>query len=424
MNKMNTNSNNQNNNTTVTVVGGGNSAHILIPFLSAAGNTVNLLTRRPDEWKMKVLCEITDMQNNITQTIEGNISKKSNDPADVIPDSDVIIFCMPVHSQREVLKRIGPYISNNNNKSKTDVFVGTIYGQAGFNWMVHEMERENQLTNVCCFAIGLIPWICRTLVYGYKAANYGGKQLNICAVTPKEKFQQLNDLILDDISYNHLGIGKFVQACSFLSLTLSVDNQIIHPSRCYGLWKKYNQGKWSSLEDVPYFYRDFDEISAENISKLDRDYSAVRQAVREYYPDRPFLYMLSYLDLERLTHKSDNTDIMLSFKNSKQLGLIKTPTVKDEEDEKHVLDIHCRFFTDDIPYGLLIAKWLGEELGVATPFIDEVIQWAQNLRGEHWLDENGKIDIKYCLDHKMKTGIPPSYGISSIGQNEPFQLGD
>jgi hypothetical protein len=29
--------------------------------------------------------------------------------------------------------------------------------------MVHEMEKENNLTNVVAFAVGLIPWICRTL---------------------------------------------------------------------------------------------------------------------------------------------------------------------------------------------------------------------------------------------------------------------
>lgn len=33
----------------VTIVGGGSSAHLLIPFLSGAGFTVNILTRRPGD---------------------------------------------------------------------------------------------------------------------------------------------------------------------------------------------------------------------------------------------------------------------------------------------------------------------------------------------------------------------------------------
>lgn len=369
---------------------------------------MNLLTRRPDEWSNKLTCEITDMDNNVSEAVEGHLSKISKHPEDVIPEATVIIFCMPVHTQREVLQRIGPYIS----RSKAHVFVGTIYGQAGFNWMVHEMEKEQHLSNVTCFAIGLIPWICRTLDYGSRVANYGGKQVNICAVTPKENFGILNDLILNDISFNTLGVGKFVQACSFLSLTLSVDNQIIHPSRCYGLWKT-SGGKWQSLDEVPYFYRHFDDISAENLKKMDNDYSAIREAVRKHFPSRPFTYMLSYLELERLTHTSENTDIKLSFRNSKQLGLIKTPTVS-RDDGSQELNINCRFFTDDIPYGLLVAKWVAEKLDVATPFIDEVIRWSQQLRSEHWLNKDGKLDMKYCLEHKTSSGIPPSYGIDSV----------
>ena len=38
----------------VTIVGGGSSAHVLIPFLSGAGLTVNLLTRRPGDWSPEV----------------------------------------------------------------------------------------------------------------------------------------------------------------------------------------------------------------------------------------------------------------------------------------------------------------------------------------------------------------------------------
>jgi opine dehydrogenase len=289
--------------------------------------------------------------------------------------------------------------------------------------MVHEIEKEHQLSNIVCFAIGLIPWICRTISYGSKAANYGGKQVNIVAVTPSVKFAKLNELLLDDICYNPLGTGKFLLACSFLSLTLSVDNQIIHPGRCYGLFRKCG-GRWPSLDSVPYFYRDFDDVSAEHIKRLDDDYSVIRTAVRLHFPKRKFKYMLSYLDQLNLTHDSDVVDIKASFKDSEQLGLIKTPTVEqgkpDTETEVgqkstvRVLDTSCRFFTDDIPYGLLIGKWIAEQLEVATPFIDEVIRWAQNLRNEHWLDADGKIDMSYCLSHQSFSGIPPSYGITSV----------
>ena len=42
----------------VTVVGGGASAHVLIPFLAAAGHRVQLLTRKPDQWSSRVTLEL------------------------------------------------------------------------------------------------------------------------------------------------------------------------------------------------------------------------------------------------------------------------------------------------------------------------------------------------------------------------------
>ncbi|KAL7551267.1 hypothetical protein ACHAWF_014461 [Thalassiosira exigua] len=431
----------------VTVVGGGNSAHVLIPFLSASGHKVNLMTRRPEAWRKEVTCElqrpskkkemvcygnVNHPSAEVLQTVKGSPSRISSDPKEVIPEADVIVLCMPVHQYRDALNRLAPYI----NRRKKEVFVGTVYGQAGFNWMVHEVERNYRLENVCPFAAGLIPWICRTMEYGKFAANYGTKAVNVAASSenhimsqcfwqhtnvlpcttsllssPYNKFDRLKEIFFDDITVRwHDGKGEFQQACSFLSLTLSVDNQIVHPGRCYGLWKRYG-GKWATEDDIPFFYKDFDDVSAECMQLLDADYTKVRDAVRQKFPERDFKFMLDYLNLERTSHNSENVNTKDSLKNSEQLALIKTPTVK--KDDGFYLNTDCRFFTDDIPYGLLIARWVGQELGVETPFVDEVIAWAGSIRGEKFL-KDGKVDLDYCLAGRQTTGIPPTYGINDV----------
>ena len=385
------------------------SAHIIIPFLSEMGHTVNLLTRRPNDWNDTVHCDSTDgLTGNVTGTHTGKIHRKSNDPSQVIPDADVIIFCLPVHQYRRVLDQIAPHV----NKDK-ETFIGTVFGQAGFDWMVKSSIVEGQgCDKVVTFAIGSIPWICRTLKYGEKGVNYGAKQQNIVAVTPQDKFHKLDDMFLQDISLRPLGMGRFDLACSFLSLTLSVDNQIIHPARCYGLWKK-SGGVWETAKDVPYFYRDFDKESADILEKLDADYDVVRQAIRQKFPNKDFKYMLGYLELEKLNHKSEHVDILASLKDSVQLASIKTPAVEGA-DGRYYLDTDFRFFKDDIPYGLLIAKSLAEMLHVETPFIDEVIGWAQELRDEKFI-EDGKINMDFCLGgDKYLCGIPEVYGLKRI----------
>ena len=219
---------------------GGNSAHVLIPFLGASGHQVNLLTRRPEAWSKIVTCEMQrpskkeqmmtygnvnhpPAATEVLQTVKGTLSTISSDPSDVIPQADILVLCMPVHQYRNALNVLAPYI----DRKKENVFVGTVYGQAGFNWMVHEMERNYDLHNICTFACGLIPWICRTVEYGKIGANYGTKMVNIAAVTPRDKFNVLDEIFLKDIAERWHGKGAFHQACSFLSLTLSVDNQIV-----------------------------------------------------------------------------------------------------------------------------------------------------------------------------------------------------
>jgi opine dehydrogenase len=231
-----------------------------------------------------------------------------------------------------------------------------------------------------------------------------------------DKFEDLNRILLNGLSLVPFKQGRFDRAEEFISITLSVDNQILHPSRCYGLWVgSGTDGVWESEDKIPYFYRDFDERSARNIFKIDAEYTLIRDAIKKRYPTRSFKYMLNYLELENLNHSSGSTDILASLRDSEQLAAIRTPCVK-QEDGRWALDTNCRFFTDDIPYGLLVAKWIAEQLGVATPFIDEIIQWAQKLRDEEFLAPNNKVNLDYCLKNKYRSGIPPAYGITSIDE--------
>ena len=229
--------------TVFTIIGGSNSAHSIIPLLSNAGKEIQLYTRKPDKWNSNIVMEYQDSKGNVKNVLEGKISKISSNYKDLIPQSNVIILSLPVHSYRKVLHEIAPYI----NKKCDKVIISTIYGQGGFNWMVDEIKQKFDLNNIVSVAVGLIPWITRTKNYGSVGVNYGPKEVNVAAVYPREEFDYVNDLFLDDICYNWFKTGKFVQAQNFLSLTLSVDNQIIHQTRLYGLYKA-SGGSWDEQD--------------------------------------------------------------------------------------------------------------------------------------------------------------------------------
>ena len=123
--------------------------------------------------------------------------------------------------------------------------------------------------------------------------------------------------------------------------------------------------------------------------------------------------MLDYLALERFSYQSENTDVRESFITSPTLGAIKPPTV--QQGSGHwVIDTNHRFFSDDIHYGLCIAKWMADQLGLLVPMIDQIIEWAQGIRQEKIID-NGKLLLDgESLATEFLSGVPPVYGFKSI----------
>lgn len=390
------------------ICGGGSSAHTLIPLLKDSIFKVSLYTSRPQQWSHTIDLEWHDPSGKVLGNYSGEIDVISSDPSEIIPDADYVMFCMPVHRYRVALNEIAPFI----NKNKT-VFIGTVYGQGGWNWMIDEIKNKYCLENIVPFAFGLIPWICRIIEYGHKGVTYGCKAANYAAVYPKHFFNQIDEELLEPICYRWFGKGKVEQSDNFLSLSLSVDNQIIHTSRCLGLYKTCGP-TWKNKEDVPWFYRDYDELSAQLLSKLDDDYEKIRNQIKLMYPEKDYRYMLDYLALERFSYQSKNTDIRESFVTSQTLVSIGTPIVQNKDGLWEV-DRDHRFFLDDIYYGNMIAKWMAEQLGISTPTIDEILQWAQKVRNEKFIDEENHLILDSDdLASPFKCGVPTVYGFNSI----------
>ncbi len=390
------------------ICGGGSSAHTLIPLLDGSIFDVSIYTSRPAQWHSRIDLEWHNPAGEVLGTYSGALTAASSNPAELIPSADYIVFCMPVHQYRVALHAIAPYI----DPHKT-VFIGTLYGQGGWNWMINEVKTLYGLDNIVAFAFGLIPWVCRIIQYGKTGVTYGCKAANYAACTPASYFPTINAELLDHICHHWFGKGAVQQCSNFLSLTLSVDNQIIHTSRCLGLYKVHGL-TWQHRDDVPWFYKDYDDLSANLLSSLDAEYTLVRNAIKALHPERDYRYMMDYLALERFSYQSHNTDIKQSFVTSQTLTSIGTPVVQNAEGLWEI-DRSSRFFLDDIYYGNCIAKWMAEQLGIPTPTIDEILRWAQMVRQEAIIGPDNHLLIDSPdLKEPMKSGIPAYYGFHTI----------
>lgn len=398
----------KNKNFEITVIGGSNSAHVIIPLLYTAGHKLKLLTRSPQKWSEELSVEYQLPDQSIQKRFQGKCSIISDKPRDVIPNSDIVILCLPVFAYRLVLNKIAPFISKDK-----DVLVGTIYGQGGFNWMMEQIKSKYELNNISYFAFGLIPWIARYKEYGKSGITYGPKAVNVVAVNDTKVFKHYEDSFFYDLCERWFDTGKVMLSENFLSLTLSVDNQIIHTSRMFGLHLKYN-GVWQRPEDVPYFYKDYDQLSVNLLIELDNDYSKIREKIKNLYPHKQFSYMLNYLDLERLSYNSDNIDVLSSFVNSKTLTQIKTPVSLSENNDWVVSKTH-RFFLDDIYYGICISKWIANILNIDTPTIDDILHWAQTVLDVKLIEDKELVMSKSSMDENLY-GLPDYYCKKSIDE--------
>jgi len=76
------------------------------------------------------------------------------------------------------------------------------------------------------------------------------------------------------------------------------------------------------------------------------------------------------------------------------------------------LNLNARFFWEDLPYGLLILKDIGDIVGAATPNITRCIIFHQRHMPVKYVNEQtGKFNKDVLLNH---SGAPSAYGITTI----------
>ena len=91
----------------VCICGGGNLGHVVTGFLAAHGDCeVSLLTRHPERWQSSL--EITTPEDSV---LTGTIHHITSAPAEVIPQADIVLLCLPGFSIREVLQQIAPSLT-------------------------------------------------------------------------------------------------------------------------------------------------------------------------------------------------------------------------------------------------------------------------------------------------------------------------
>jgi hypothetical protein len=387
-------------NLNVCIIGGGHAAHTLMALLPSRAITTRVFTSFNDEAERinqgikeqgYIRAEFAS-HNEPSGEVRGLPVKVSNNPEEVIPQSNVILIPLPSFAYFDVLKRISKYIS-------PGTFIGATPGQGGFDYIArHVLGDKMNDTNL--FSIMPMPFNCRISEFGksVKVQQYENEYI-VCA-SP----QTQNEKTLEIVS--QLFGKECVQGGHFLTSTLCPLNANIHPQRMYTLLKNWSAGKF--LPRNPYFY---EEMDSETGVLMDQTSMEIQKVV-SYLTNKfkvelnvPTIFDSEYVSFPDPACKT----IDQLFAKSPAYKGFKCPLKQVENG--WVPDFSNRYFIEDIPYGLCVWKGIAELAKIETPIIDMLINWAQKNMGKEYLVNN-----KLVGKDIIETSAPQRFGYTSIQQ--------
>ncbi len=322
---------------TICICGGGALGLVVASVLSNTRQlTVHMLTAHPQQWSHTI--EAKDQEGKVYQ---GKLDRISSNPEDVIPQSDMVLLCLPGFLIEKTLKQIKPYISKQA--------IGTIVSSTGFFFRAHEIfDKQTSL-----FGFQRVPFIARVEEYGHRAALLGYKQqlYMACENLPKDFIQQWSAWLKTPVS----------PLQSYLEASLSNSNPLLHPARLYSMWHNWDGQVYSTQE---LFYANWDKYSSEIYIAMDKEFQQLCKKLNVSVPS--VLDYYESTDADSLTRKLNSIE---AFKT------ILAPMLQTEGG--WIPDFKSRYFTEDFPFGLQLVKDLAAQNDIETPTIDKVLVWGE-----------------------------------------------
>jgi hypothetical protein len=391
----------------VLLCGGGNAIHVLSSYIGALPDcSVSILSLFPgeaDRLGKAIPAEGIKCINDLGDDVYGKPLKISEDTAEVATGADVVILAIPSFTHELYLKALKPHL-------KQGVILGAMPGEGGFDLCARHILGDDFVSASTLFALETLPWACRIIEYGKSVEVLGTKKEIDVVITPKQGGSIEPVLQLLQKLVGRLPI--MAPACNFLAVTLMNINSVWHPTISYGFYR--NKDVTTPFDEPPLFYQGADEYTGEKLAKVSDEVLEVKRVLLEKYPG---------LDLSSVHHVrewmlrsygddiGDKSSIYKMLLTNKGYHGLTHPVVEIDtpEGKKFLPNFKYRYFTEDVPCGLVVTRGIAELAGVPTPNLDDVIIWCQEQMGKEYL-VNGEL----CGKDIASTRSPQHYGCKDL----------
>lgn len=328
----------------ISICGGGNLGHVVSAILGARDDVqVSLYTRHPELWHESVI--VNDLNG---KTFYCRFHKISKNPFDVIPDSDMVILCLPGFAIHNELENIKPYLKNNAK-------VGSIVSSTGFFF-----EALNILPDdITLFGFQRAPFISRVIEYGKKAQLLGYKRQLSIGVEHCDDKESLRNQI------EKLFITPTSRLKNIYETALSNSNPLLHPARLYTMWKDWNGKPYDS---ITHFYLEWTDDASELLIIMDNEFQNLLKKLP--VRDGSIPTILDYYD------STDAKSLTCKIRSIKAFQEILSPMKKSLLQKGFIPDFASRYFTEDFPYGMRFIVDCAHKYNINIPTIEKIYKWG------------------------------------------------
>lgn len=326
----------------ITVVGAGHGGTTIAADLKRKGHLVTLLKTSKGlhnehlDYIMKNKGEITIFDHSEVTTV--NLDFVTTDVERAITGAEVIIIYVQTNYHEEVIKRIIPFMTENQIVLLEPGYLSTAY------FLKHEKEKSFTIVEAQSSPID-----CRIVEPGKVKVLFKNVRNPVAIFTNKD--EKAIQEKLDKLQYN------FVYLTSIIEAALHNPNLIVHTIG--GIMSipriEYTKGDYWMYKEVftPHVWNLVESLDDEKMNVLE-----VIGAER-----LPYVEACRFRNFEDLT--TDAKEAFFTYaKNSSPEG----PFVADS-----------RFITEDVPEGLVLLESLGQMLNIETPTCTGLIDMASAL---------------------------------------------
>jgi len=392
----------------VILCGGGNAIHVLSAYVGALPDCeVSILSLFPgeaDRLNQAIPNEGIRCDNDLGPDIFGKPVSVVDQP-NVVEGADLVIFALPSFTHELYLKALKPFL-------KKGVILGAMPGEGGFDILAQHVLGEDFVDGSSLFALETLPWACRILEYGKSVEVLGTKKEIDVVVKPKVG-GSIDDTV--DVLQKIVGRAPLLNpASNFLAVTLMNINSVWHPTISYGFYRR-NKDWAEGFDEAPLFYQGADEYTGEKLDLVSKEVLELKRVLVEKYPG---------LNLDDVHHVrdwmlrsygddiGDKTNIYTMLNTNKGYRGLTHPMITKEMPNgktKFYPNFKYRYFSEDIPCGLIVTRGIAELAGVPMPNMDDVIMWCQEVMGKEYL-KDGKIAGKDI----HSTRAPQHFGFTDL----------